>query len=191
MRTKDKIPKQIYVTSKKYEQSELDWVHYNLTGEYRWTVTKEYRFGFLCPHEPSKKTDVKRKNTQKGWAYGTYSEDNGKIIQHYGTWQYFDELDANGRKVSKYVIKTEIVPEEYQPVVLDNVPTKGFEIIDTVSRYSTSNKLVKVLDPRGYVFEITIASLFEIMRQGSIVHGIIQEPCVWKANKNLIIYEGE
>lgn len=191
MKNKDKIPKQIYVTSKKYEQSELDLVHYNLTGEYRWTVTKEYRLGFLHPHEPNKKTDVKRKNTQNGWAYGTYSEDNGKITQHYGYWHYFDELDANGRKVSKYVTKTEIVPEEYQPVVLDNVPTKGFEIIDTVSRYSTSNKLVKVLDPRGYVFEITIVSLFEIMRQGTIEKGVIKDYCVWKANKNLIIYDGE
>ena len=60
--------------------------------------------------------------------------------------------------------------------------------IDTVRRYR-GNKLFKVKDPRGLVFEITVASMFEILQDGVVEKGIIKSPCIWKTNKNLIVVE--
>lgn len=166
-----KLPAQIYVTSR--EMHDHDYI------DGKWVVVNTYKFGFLHPHEPNKKTDAKRKELQKKWAYGRYEEVDGKVVSL--DWTY----NHNGKEYTKLVI-----PEEHQPAILDNVPLTGFKIIDTVSRYSTGNKLVKVLDPRGFVFEITIASLFGIIQDGSIINAVIQEPCVWLSNKNLITWKG-
>jgi hypothetical protein len=73
------------------------------------------------------------------------------------------------------------------PQVWDNVPLPGFRIIDTVNRYR-GNKLFKVLDPRGVEFEITAKSLFHIVCEGEISHGVITTPCIWKSNKDLRVW---
>ena len=169
-----KIPKQLYVVSKKvidYEYSKPDW-----------KVCKEtiHNFGFLHPHEPTLKTDTKRKQTQNDWAY------NGLQYQVDGVWWT--------KKYRPYWVKDDGLPNElliepeYVPRIWENEPLTGFKIIDTVNRYR-GNKLFKVLDPRGLEFEVTVASLFEIIQNGTIEHGIIKSACVWKANKNLVVVE--
>lgn len=37
--------------------------------------------------------------------------------------------------------------KDLSPMDLDNKPTHGFKIVDTVSRYSTSNKMFRIEDP--------------------------------------------
>jgi hypothetical protein len=43
------------------------------------------------------------------------------------------------------------------------------------------------MDPRGVEFEVTVASLFTLLMEGEVKEGEIISPCVWKANKNLIV----
>lgn len=69
--------------------------------------------------------------------------------------------------------------ESLTPLDLDNVPTHGFKIVDTVSRYSTSNKFFRVEDPRGFELEIDVNNLLDIIEKHTIVQGTIMEPMLW------------
>ena len=177
-----KIPKQLYVVSMKLTEREYSKPDYDTYTE---TVSN---FGFLHPHEPQLKTDAKRKQTQNSWAYNSGYSYNNKVYQtetgewrHFGAkWQY-----VPGQQ-SVRVESDEPIPLEYAPRVWENDPLTGFMIVDTVNRYR-GNKLFKVLDPRGVQFEVTVASLFEIIQHGTIVEGRIVDACLWKGNKNLVL----
>jgi len=166
MTKKLSIPKEIYVTAK----IQKDWDY--VDGEYK--QIGEYTFAFLHPHEPNKKGDAKRKQTQLNWAYSSYEFKDDILIQLSGSW-----------------IKDEWVtvpdPAKYQPRILSNDPLTGFEIFEVATRYSTSNKVFRVKDPRGFVTEITAKSLLGILLNGTIQNGVIQDACVWQANKNLVV----
>ena len=69
--------------------------------------------------------------------------------------------------------------KDLAPMDLDNKPTHGFKIVDTVSRYSTSNKFFRVEDPRGFELEIDTTNLLELIERHTIVQGAIMEPLVW------------
>lgn len=69
--------------------------------------------------------------------------------------------------------------KELTPMDLDNTPTHGFKIVDTVSRYSTSNKFFRVEDPRGFELEIDVNNLLDLIENHTIVNGTIMEPLVW------------
>lgn len=161
------VPKEIYVTAK--EHKEYDYVD----GE--WVPVEKYQFAFLHPHEPDKKGDAKRKDTQLRWAYYNYSIEDGTVFE-----KEFNHKDK----------KYEFFEAKYQPRILSNEPLTGFEIFEVATRYSTSNKVFKVKDPRGFVTEITAKSLLGILLDGTISNGVIQDACVWQANKNLIVYKG-
>jgi hypothetical protein len=64
-------------------------------------------------------------------------------------------------------------------MVIDNVPHRNFEIVDSVSRWSTSNKLIRVLDPRGFECEISTGNLVNILKTTRMVNGVILDECVW------------
>lgn len=170
-----KIPKQLYVVSKKEVEREYD------KPDYMTFTETTYNFGFLHPHEPTLKTDAKRKQTQHDWAY------HGLQFQKLsGVWWT--------KTHRPYWYKDPTLPDElpiedaYTPRIWENEPLSGFMIIDTVNRYR-GNKLFKVMDPRGLVFEVTVASLFQIIQDGTIENGEIKNACVWKANKNLVVVE--
>ncbi len=63
--------------------------------------------------------------------------------------------------------------------VIENKPTRGFKLLEVVSRYSTSNKLFRVLDPRGFELEISADNLLDLAMASTIVRGEIIEECVW------------
>lgn len=69
--------------------------------------------------------------------------------------------------------------KDLAPMDIDNRPTHGFKIVDTVSRYSTSNKLFRVEDPRGFELEIDVYNLLDLIEHHTIVQGTIMEPLVW------------
>lgn len=69
----------------------------------------------------------------------------------------------------------DVIPSE----ILQNTPQTGFKIIDVVSRYSTSNKFYRILDPRGFELEISAANLLELMFSSTIENGVIKSECVW------------
>lgn len=74
---------------------------------------------------------------------------------------------------------------------LDNPPLSGFTFVDVVSRYRTKNKLMRVFDPRGFIVEVSIDILLEIMQSATIKNGVIQEKCFWarKGAENILIPE--
>lgn len=164
------VPKEIYATAKMNRESHYDYINCE------WTYGDEYAFAFLHPHEPNKKTDEKRKYTQLQWAYGVYEFIDGILIE------------KKYNHAEKAYVSTEA---KYQPRVFSNEPLTGFEIFEVTTRYSTSNKVFRVKDPRGFVTEITAKSLLGILLDGTISNGVIQDACVWQANKNLIVYKGE
>lgn len=175
--THPKIPKQLYVVSKKEVEREYSKPDYITFTE---TI---HNFGFLHPHEPTLKTDAKRKRTQHDWAYRGQQYFRNDIW--WEKWRDQEWLRDEGKW--KFIHYDEPMDLEYAPRVWENEPLAGFKIIDTVNRYR-GNKLFKVMDPRGIVFEVTVASLFQIIQDGTIEKGEIKNACVWKANKNLVIY---
>jgi hypothetical protein len=147
--------------------------------------------GFLNGYEPGKSAFEKKKVTQDTWAYIDYNGLRSCRLEKQG-----NELVIIGEKFeyilgASYPNNTKITnvckPVDFQPQIWDNVPTTGFKIVDTVSRYSTSNKFWIVLDPRGVKFEISTAVFETLIMNTTIVKGIIQDPCVWEANKRLIV----
>ena len=175
-----KIPKQLFVVSRPIHETAHE---YDSDGNYVRSHTAEiHKFGFLQPHD-STKADEKRKETQLDWAYSGRAYKDGDIWKHKGVNHSYDYNTCT-------IANTEYdepIAIDYAPVVWDNIPIAGFKIIDTVCRYR-GNKLFKVMDPRGIEFEITAVSLFNILMNGSVQNGLILNACVWKANKNLVIY---
>ena len=76
------------------------------------------------------------------------------------------------------------------PAVWDNTPLTGFKIEKSVSRYSTSNQVWRILDPRNAEFEISTAVLEQIINDATILKGgVIDARCAWAANKNLVVVD--
>lgn len=69
--------------------------------------------------------------------------------------------------------------KEIDPRVIENTPQRYFMIVDTVSRYSTSNKLFRILDPRGFELEISAENLVHIIDNCTLNKSIILEDCIW------------
>lgn len=67
---------------------------------------------------------------------------------------------------------------------IDNIPLTGFKIVDVVSRYSTSNKWYRILDPRGFELEISADNLLNICINSKINNGLIEDECVWGKNNS-------
>jgi hypothetical protein len=147
--------------------------------------------GFLNAYEPGKAAFEKKKATQDKWAYLDYSGLSwGARLEKQG-----NELVIIGEKAKydrslpyPHMIKIPVCkPVDWQPQIWDNVPTTGFKIVDTVSRYSTSNKFWLVLDPRGVKFEISTGMFETLIMNTTIIKGVIQEACVWETNKKLVV----
>lgn len=181
---KPKIPAKLYVTAKHefYDRNNPPAV-------------LPPPLGFLNAYEPGKTSFDKKKATQEEWAYGgwNYNSYNNWNIKHfklelhgpeywivgdrYGEWQ-------NGNRV--IIPFAELV--DPQPGIWDNHPLPGFKILKSVSRSSTSNKLWRILDPRGVQFEISTLCMETIIENSAIRQGgVIDKDCYWVSNKNLIV----
>ena len=78
--------------------------------------------------------------------------------------------------------------KDVAPRTIDNVPTRGFKLVDVVSRYSTSNKFFRVLDPRGFELEIPTDNLLDLCLNSTIVNGEFIDEYVWATDtKNYLI----
>lgn len=93
---------------------------------------------------------------QRLLGFATYVEDNAKFQKRKETVDKWSDNDI-------------------KPIYIENKPLHGFKIVDTVSRWSTNNKLFRVLDPRGFEFEITAENLFDIIQNAGVVKGMITE----------------
>lgn len=171
-----KVPDQVYVVSQNRIEHE-----YPIPGNWNIKNVLDHNFGFLHPHEPSKKTDASRKDTQHRWAYHGLYEKNGEFWERGADWVYDPVL---GKSTS--VPYDRPIDALYAPKIWDNDPMEGFKIIDTVNRYR-GNKLFKVLDPRGIEFEITVQSLYHLLQEGTVKNGVILDACLWMKGKDLVV----
>ena len=92
-------------------------------------------------------------------------------------------LWATYRKWSRELRKHEAT-KEGNTLEFDNSPASGFRIVGSVSRWSTSNKLIRVEDPRGFVVEIPTGNLTTLLKHTTVEEGEIKEECVWGKEGN-------
>jgi len=88
--------------------------------------------------------------------------------------------DEQGCLIVDHVIPAK-VGEEF---IVDNTPTSGFYVGCSVSRWSTSNKLFRVKDPRGFTVEIPTDNLATLLHHTTVVKGVVTEECVWGREGN-------
>lgn len=74
--------------------------------------------------------------------------------------------------------------ESLKPAIIDNIPRTGFKVASTVSRYSTSNKLWRIMDPLGFELEISTKNMEDLIMTGTINRGEFDGLLVWDFGKN-------
>lgn len=72
--------------------------------------------------------------------------------------------------------------EKHDSFTIDNVPTKGFSLKEVVRRWSTENKVVSIEDPRGFVVQVYMYDLFEMLQYVNLNKLDIEQECVWGFN---------
>lgn len=97
------------------------------------------------------------------------------------------KMQATGRSWARIYTGAnyhERIPVEGEEFIVDNTPTSGFYVGCSVSRWSTSNKLFRVKDPRGFTVEIPTDNLATLLHHTTVVKGVVQEECVWGREGN-------
>jgi hypothetical protein len=132
---------------------------------YKDLSTENPELSFMTPNTEDA-SYTKRLATLKGWCHLSRTYD-------YTTKTYIDHAQNTDNLHS-----------------LENVPTTGFRIMNATSRYSTDNKFFRLIDPRGYILEISTGNLEVILQTSDILKGgYIAEPCVWgrQGNNNVLV----
>ena len=116
-------------------------------------------------------------------AYMTYYEDNAAFLKRKATGVDWANRSAHvyNREKGCYEYPNDKVEDG---VIIDNTPTTGIYIGSSVSRWSTSNKLFRVQDPRGFTVEVATDNIATLLHLTTVAQGIIQEPCVWAREGN-------
>lgn len=110
----------------------------------------------------------KRKETVDSWiGTGVQQElvvdDNGNPL-----------FDKNGKR--RY---TTVITGITEPTVYDNELLEGFKFDRSVARWSTSNKVFRIIDPRGFQLEISAENLSDIILNGVISEGVLGGRYIW------------
>ena len=154
------IPKQHYVTIQYRKDSS----------------TESGLLGFASPYTKDAAFQ-KRKNTQDNWAYhgcakvNINPDDDSISLEQTETdttrWNYFD-------------VGALFITKCY-PMIMDNVPTPGFEVAKSVKRcgWNGGNVVWRIADPRGFELEISSANFARVLDCTTIINGVIQGECVW------------
>lgn len=146
-----------------------------------WYVIKpehEDNLAYMCGYEETKEGSPtssvsKMQSTGRSWARigakNIYKMESGMYIR--------DE-------------KNNVIIEGVEPAkegvesIVENIPTTGFSIGDSVSRWSTDNKLFRVKDPRGFTVEVPTGNIATLLHHTTVVKGIVDEACVWGREGN-------
>lgn len=97
------------------------------------------------------------------------------------------KMQATGRSWARIYTgasRHERIAVDGSEFVVDNTPTTGFYVGSSVSRWSTSNKLFRVKDPRGFTVEIPTDNLATLLHHTTVVKGVVKEECVWGREGN-------
>lgn len=122
---------------------------------------------------------INEKGENNNLAYMTYYEDNSAFLNRKAT--------GINWALRKYVSGDDLVDNK-DGVIIDNKPNSNFKVSGLGTRWSTSNKLIRITDPRGFTVEIPTGNLVTLLQHTTIENGIIKEECIWgKENKNHIL----
>ncbi len=170
-----KIPKSLYVTFSE---------RYDFGGDDK---SQKVKIGFLHPYDASVR-GKKRIETQNKWAYGisTPLSKDGAFFTTKSRWVRPEGLFPD-KGYGHYEYYEVPIPPDLYPAIWENEPLEGFKVFGFNTRWSTSNKLIQVLDPRGALFEVTIKNFVDLMMKTTIVNGEIQGKLVWVKNKDLAL----
>ncbi len=181
-----KHPEKLRITLKEQSFYECDpvgnYIH-DAAGNY----IKGYGppLGFANAYEPHLKAYEKRAQTQDAWAYGDcFVDAAGRMVANNGRWERNSDPTSAERHI--FIKEEKLVNKELQPIIIDNVPISGFRIQKSVSRWSTSNKVWRILDPRGFELEISTDCMEDILMEGDVSKGEIIGQCVWRTAKILV-----
>jgi hypothetical protein len=185
-----KPPAQLRITLKQQ-------LEYHYSDDYSsHTTTVGNPLGFAIPYKPTIAAYAKQKRTQDDWAYTDSSmqghfERDGKYWFSKSSWQPKNGMtreeahNFTGSSGFELITTEEIVPEQYQPIIIDNIPQEGFRIQHVVARHR-GNKLWRILDPRGFELEIASGTFEELVMSGVVDRGLIIGPCIWQSGKMLV-----
>ena len=150
--------------------------------------TENPKLDFMSYHDNSAGCK-KISETQREWAFDKPGHNPilklafdkyVKPHQYYWSDEYNREAYEAGwaqyRKIHKWILSRN------KFTILDNTPARGFKIGETVERWSTSNKLFRLTDPRGFIVELSANNLVHLMMTSKIEHGEIMDECVWFRN---------
>lgn len=150
-------------------------IHDNL-----WYIIKpedKDNLAYMCQYEENKDGEplsnvARMQETGRGWAN-----------QYIRNWKYNVDGSIVYDEHKRCVIESEywLKGEEF---TVDNTPTSGFYVGCSVSRWSTSNKLFRVKDPRGFTVEIPTDNLATLLHHTTVVKGFVNESCVWGREGN-------
>ena len=154
-------------------------------SEKLWYIVKpenEDALAYMCPYEETKEGNPtsgvsKMQSTGRSWARIS-AVTNYKKLEVGDEWEY--EKDVDGKRIVESVTPA----KEGKEVVVENTPTQGFYIGDSVSRWSTDNKLFRVKDPRGFTVEVPTGNIATLLHHTTVVNGVVQEECVWGREGN-------
>ncbi len=142
-------------------------------------VDREDDLAYMSPYQTNKDGEplaniAKMQATGRSWAsVGAQNvwktNESGKYIR-----------DEGGHLILDHVIP----PRKGEEFVYDNSPLFGFYVGCSVARWSTSNKLFRVKDPRGFTVEIPTDNLATLLHHTTVVKGVVQEECVWGREGN-------
>lgn len=79
---------------------------------------------------------------------------------------------AEKTKIKKFNTDNKVVHE------YDNLPLPGFTLLGKKDRWS-ANTAWDIIDPRGFISDITQSNLESILKVTGITEGLIQQKCVW------------
>ena len=147
-----------------------------------WYVVKpedKDNLAYMCQYDQAKDGEplssvVKMQATGRSWARVNSQsvwkrDEKGNYIKgEHGCW------------IEDYKIRA----KEGEEFIVDNTPTEGFYVGCSVSRWSTSNKVFRVKDPRGFTVEIPTDNLATLLHHTTVVKGVVQEACVWGREGN-------
>lgn len=146
-----------------------------------WTIqgaSREDGLAYMCQYEEDsagkpKANIEKMQTTGRNWA--RCREHKVFKKRHDATQDWHYEYDENGEPILLYVQPA----QEGTEALYENKPTTGFYIGDSVERWSTSNKLFRVTDPRGFTVEVSTGNISTLLHHCSVIKGVVQEECLW------------
>lgn len=146
-------------------------------------VDREDELAYMSPYAEGKDGQplaniAKMQATGRSWA--SVGPQNVYKLKPDAKTSYDYERDENGRLILDHVISA----RKGEEFIYYNTPLTGFYVGSSVARWSTSNKLFRVKDPRNFTVEIPTDNLATLLHHTTVVNGVVQEECVWGREGN-------